>query len=74
MMRRGRNEATIYRVSQGPVNTWLVHAGSAREPVASFGDKSAAVRYAMRLARGEVSWSPPPSAFAGSQTRTPPPP
>jgi len=73
MMRRGRNQPTIYRVSQGPVNTWAIYAGPAREPVASFGDKSAAVRYAMRLARGELSWAPPPSAFAGSHPRTPPP-
>jgi hypothetical protein len=64
-MRRGRRDATVYRVSPGPVNTWRIYAGPNCEPVASFGDKSAAVRYAMRLARGEVNWpslaSPPAS-------------
>ena len=74
-MGRAQKEVTVYRVAPGPVNAWSVYAGPGREPVASFGDKSSAVRYAMCLARGELSWSPPPSALAGSRTasRTSPP-
>jgi len=47
------------------VNTWRVYAGPAGEPVASFDDKSTAVRYAMRLARGEVTWPPVASSATG---------
>jgi hypothetical protein len=54
----------VYRVSRGPVNTWGIYAGPAREPFASFNDKSTAVRYAMRLARGQVSWPSVASAAA----------
>jgi hypothetical protein len=49
-------EATVYRVCAGPASTWNVFADAANEPVAAFHDKSAAVRYAMGLARGRVSW------------------
>ena len=49
-------EATVYRVCAGPACTWNVFADAANEPVAAFHDKSAAVRYAMGLARGKVSW------------------
>jgi hypothetical protein len=59
-------EATVYRVAPGPVDTWRIYAGRGREPVASFRDKSTAVRYAMRLARGEPSWSPLPSGPPGA--------
>jgi hypothetical protein len=71
-MRRGRRDLTIYRVSPGPVNTWRIYAGATGEPVASFGDKSTAVRYAMRLARGQVSWPALASPLAeGAQIRGP---
>jgi hypothetical protein len=59
-------EATVYRVAPGPMNTWLIYAGRDRAPVASFRDKSTAVRHAMRLARGELSWSPPPNGLVGA--------
>ena len=49
-------EATVYRVCAGPASTWNVFADAANEPVAAFHEKSAAVRYAMDLARGRVSW------------------
>jgi hypothetical protein len=65
-MRRGLKEPTVYRVLPGPVNTWGVYTGPSREAVASFPDKSTAVRYAMRLARGELTWSPPPAAAAAA--------
>ncbi len=50
------SETRIYRVCAGPASTWAVFSESAREPVASFRDKSAAVRYAMDLARRRTSW------------------
>lgn len=49
-------EATVYRVCAGPASTWNVFADAEPEPVAAFHEKSAAVRYAMGLARGRVSW------------------
>ncbi len=48
--------ATVYRVVPGAANTWNVFAEPGREPIACFDDKSAAVRYAMRLARGKAHW------------------
>lgn len=68
-MQRGVREATMFRVAPGPVNTWRIYAGPGGEPVASFDDKSTAVRYAMRLARREVTW-PPLAAQAIGSVRT----
>ncbi len=68
-MRRVLKEAKVYRVAPGPVNTWRIYAGPRRQPVASFDDKSTAVRYALRLARGELSWSPPAGTPADAHTR-----
>lgn len=48
-------EATIYRVTPGPADTWRVSVGAAGA-IASFNEKSAAVRYALSLARGEADW------------------
>lgn len=51
------SETRIYRVCAGPASTWAVFAEEQpREPVASFRDKSSAVRYAMDLARRRTSW------------------
>ena len=51
------SETRIYRVCAGPASTWAVFSEERpREPVASFRDKSAAVRYAMDLARRRTSW------------------
>lgn len=48
-------EATVYRVSPGPADTWRVSVGAAGA-IASFNEKSAAVRYALSLAHGEAGW------------------
>ncbi|HUN77010.1 MAG TPA: hypothetical protein VMU40_21045 [Steroidobacteraceae bacterium] len=48
------------------MNTWRIYAGPGGESVASFGDKSTAVRYAMRLARGEVTWPSLATSASGS--------
>ncbi len=61
-------DATIYRVCAGPASTWNVFADTDREPVANFHDKSAAVRYAMSLARGRVGWQALPGSGANSAT------
>jgi hypothetical protein len=60
-------ETTVYRVCAGSASTWNVFAEPGERPVASFPDKSAAVSYAMRLARGKVSWR---SLFDAARTRT----
>ncbi len=57
-------ESEVYRVSPGPVNTWRVYVDPARE-IASFGDRGTAVGYAIRLARGEVSWQSLAASAAG---------
>lgn len=62
-------ESAIYRIAPGPVNTWRVYVDPARE-IASFSDRGAAVDYAMRLARGDVSWQPLAAASAAGLTRT----
>jgi hypothetical protein len=54
---RRPTESAVYRVSPGPLNTWRVYVDPAHE-IASFNDRSAAVRYAMRLARHHVIWQP----------------
>lgn len=54
-------DATVYRVSPGPKNTWRVSVGAAGA-IATFDGKSAAVRYALSLARGEVHWHLPAGA------------
>lgn len=63
---RRRKGSHVYRVSPGPVNTWRVSIDPARE-IASFNDKSAALDYAMHLARGEVSWQPPAAADSATE-------
>jgi hypothetical protein len=49
-------DTAIYRVSSRKPGCWEVFQDSDDEPVASFADKSAALTYAMDLARGRVSW------------------
>lgn len=49
-------DTAIYRVSSRTPGCWEVFQDSDDEPVASFSDKSAALTYAMDLARGRVSW------------------
>ncbi|HTV53078.1 MAG TPA: hypothetical protein VME21_17930 [Steroidobacteraceae bacterium] len=69
----GTRAATIYRVAPAGVSTWNVYADSAREPIAAFDDRSAAVRYALRLARGRTqrpAASAPPALPSGSARRT----
>jgi hypothetical protein len=46
----------VYRVCAGSVNRWQVFKDTNTEPVASFGDKAAALNYAMCLARGRIAW------------------
>jgi hypothetical protein len=48
--------AEIYRVSSVSVDRWDVYQDPKASPVASFGDKAAALNYAMCLARGRVAW------------------
>jgi hypothetical protein len=48
--------AEIYRVSSVSVDRWDVYEDPKGYPVASFGDKAAALNYAMCLARGRVAW------------------
>ena len=63
----------VYRVCAGTGDTWNVFADSCRDSVASFHDKSEAVRHALRLARGhslrEAVTYPP--ARRASDARTP---
>ncbi|HTT01373.1 MAG TPA: hypothetical protein VMG11_04730 [Steroidobacteraceae bacterium] len=68
-------ETLVYRVCAGAGNTWNVFADSRRESIASFHDKSEAVRHALRLARGRrvregVTY---PGAPRASDARTPAP-
>src|SRR5688572_20847472 len=49
-------DTAIYRVSSRTPGCWEVFQDSDDAPVASFADKSAALTYAMDLARGHVSW------------------
>lgn len=46
----------VYRVCARTPDRWEVFQDPDTEPVASFDDKSAALTYAMGLARGRVSW------------------
>jgi hypothetical protein len=56
-MRETTNQETaVYRICAGEKNTWNVFQDSHARPLASFEDKSAALTYAMCLARGKVSW------------------
>jgi len=65
--------ATVYRVAPGAANSWNVFDDpGAREPIARFDQKSAAVRYAMRLARGKAQW-PSLLGATGASSRTVPP-
>ena len=48
--------AEIYRVCAVSTGRWDVFQESISRPVASFGDKAAALNYAMCLARGRVAW------------------
>ena len=48
--------AEIYRVSSVSVDRWDVYQDPKGYPVASFGDKAAALNYAMCLARGRGAW------------------
>ena len=52
---RRHKEGTVYRVSPGPASTWRVST-DAGSTIASFNEKSAAVRFALALARGEGVW------------------
>jgi hypothetical protein len=48
--------AEIYRVSSVSVDRWDVYQDPKGYPVASFGDKAAALNYAMCLAHGRGAW------------------
>jgi hypothetical protein len=62
---RRHKEGTVYRVAPGPANTWRVSLDTGTT-IASFNEKSAAVRFALTLARGEAGWQLPASgASAG---------
>lgn len=68
---RRHKEGTVYRVSPGPASTWRVSTDSG-STVASFNEKSAAVRFALTLARGEGVWQPAmTSASIGSSRHVP---
>jgi hypothetical protein len=49
-------QTTVYRVCARTPDQWDVFQEPDSDPVASFDDKSAALTYAMGLARGRVSW------------------
>lgn len=63
---RKHKEGTVYRVSPGPASTWKVST-DAGTTIASFNEKSAAVRFALTLARGEGIWQP---AVTGASVRS----
>jgi hypothetical protein len=64
-------EGSVYRVAPGPGNTWRVSSDGG-SPIASFNEKSAAVRFALALARGQGGWQPPTfGASAGSDRHFP---
>lgn len=46
----------VYQVRAGAADTWEVFEGTRAAPIASFGQRAAALRCAMRLARGAVNW------------------
>jgi len=48
--------AEIYRVTSVSVDRWDVYQEPKDHPLASFGDKAAALNYAMCLARGRAAW------------------
>jgi hypothetical protein len=48
--------AEVYRVSSVSVDRWDVYQDPKDYPVASFGDKAAALNYVMCLAHGRVAW------------------
>ncbi len=54
--RAADQDAEVYRVCAGTPCRWDVFHEPTAEPVASFGDKAAALNYAMCLARGRVAW------------------
>jgi hypothetical protein len=49
-------ETAVYRVCATTPDRWEVFQDAETRPVASFCDKSAALTYAMGLARGRASW------------------
>jgi hypothetical protein len=64
-------EGSVYRVSPGPGNTWRVSSDGG-STIASFNEKSAAVRFALVLARGQEGWQPPAiGASVGSGRQSP---
>lgn len=54
---RRHKDGTVYRVTPGPASTWRVSTDRG-STIASFNEKSAAVRFALTLARGEGVWQP----------------
>lgn len=66
MRTRKHTDATVYRVTPGPASTWRVSVEGAGA-IASFNEKSAAVRYALSLARGESVWQPLAAAARGRE-------
>ncbi|HXS27952.1 MAG TPA: hypothetical protein VN730_09830 [Steroidobacteraceae bacterium] len=69
---RRHKEGTVYRVSPGPANTWRVSTDSG-SAIASFNEKSAAVRFALSLARGEAGWQMPAPGVSVRSARPVPP-
>jgi len=68
---RRHKEGTVYRVTPGPANTWRVSTDTG-STIASFNEKSAAVRFALTVARGEGVWRPPATgASVGSERQAP---
>ncbi|MGH8229020.1 MAG: hypothetical protein ACREU3_14155 [Steroidobacteraceae bacterium] len=52
-------ERAVYRVTRGPVNTWVVHGERGSELLGSFSDRGAAVRYALSLVRKHLDLCAP---------------
>jgi hypothetical protein len=61
----------VCRVSPGPANTWRVSVDTVGA-IASFDHKSAAIRYALSVARGESSWQTLAASAASASRRRPP--
>lgn len=68
MRNRTHKEGTVYRVGPGPASTWRVSTDSG-STIASFNEKSAAVSFALTLARGDGVWPSVTGARAGSDRR-----
>ena len=49
-------DAAVYRVCPGAADCWEVFQEPSSQPMASFGQKAAAIHYAMSLARGREAW------------------